>query len=338
MIGQIKALVKPPLLWLSDITGPHRRGGEPRLWILMYHRVLPESDPRFALEEPGMVVTPETLAMHCRQLKQHMTVMRLKDWLELADKHQPLPERACAITFDDGWRDNLEYALPVLQEQQLPATVFAVSDWVGTHYRFWPNRIQSLIAELGPDWWRHPATQELHALAPAIQSDDADDIAALIDACKHLSDAELHALLDQCESALSTQAETQAAKQADLMSWEELAQLQASGVFDVASHGCSHTRLTPSLDPATCAYEVGASKVKLANHLEQTSPLFCYPNGDVSEEALKQVRAHYQAAVTTRMGINDLDSDRYQLCRVGVQESNSNTALAFRARLSGRWS
>lgn len=299
----------------------------------MYHRVLPESDRRFALEEPGMVVTPETLALHCEQIKKHMTVVRLNDWLELAETNQALPERACAITFDDGWRDNLEYALPVLQQYDLPATVFAVSDWVGTRYRFWPNRIQSLIAQLGATWWQHPATRDLHARAPHIKSDDPDSIAALIDACKHLGDAELHGLLDKCETALPAQEQGAA----DLMSWDELAELQDSGVFDVASHGCSHTRLTSALDPAQCIYEVSESKTKLEQKLNNTSPLFCYPNGDVSNEALKQVRLHYRAAVTTRMGINDRSTDRHQLLRIGVQESNSHSALAFRARLSGRW-
>lgn len=300
----------------------------------MYHRVLPESDPRFALEEPGMVVTPETLALHCQQIKKHMTVVRLSDWLDLAESGQDLPERACAITFDDGWRDNLEFALPVLQQQQVPATVFAVTDWVGTRYRFWPNRIQSLIAQLGPDWWQNPALGSLHELAPDIRSNDADAIAALIDNCKHLSDADLHALLDQCEASLPPQNDSEP----DLMSWQELEQLQDSGVFDIASHGCSHTRLTEALDPAQCEYEVRESKLRLEQQLDGSSPLFCYPNGDVSSEALTQVREHYRAAVTTRMGINDVRSDRHQLMRVAVQESNSNTGLAFRARLSGRWS
>ena len=72
----------------------------------------PAEDPRTSAEEPGMCVTPEVFAMRLAQLRRYFTPMRLADWVAKQRAGEPLPARACAVTFDDGWRDNIEYALP----------------------------------------------------------------------------------------------------------------------------------------------------------------------------------------------------------------------------------
>ena len=79
-----------------------------------------------------MYVSPDTLAMHLRVLKQHFTLIDLGEWLSLRAAGGALPDRACCITFDDGWRDNYEYGLPVLAAAQVPATVFLVTDFIGS--------------------------------------------------------------------------------------------------------------------------------------------------------------------------------------------------------------
>ncbi len=79
-----------------------------------------------------MIVTPDSFRQQLRIIKQLFTVMPLSEWSRRQAEGKPLPQRACAITFDDGWRDNFEYALPILQQEQTPATVFAVAGMIGT--------------------------------------------------------------------------------------------------------------------------------------------------------------------------------------------------------------
>ena len=62
-----------PLVW--------RRRPSPSLVILTYHRILPAGHPARLLEQPGMYVSPETLAMHLQVLKEHFTLVDLGTWL-----------------------------------------------------------------------------------------------------------------------------------------------------------------------------------------------------------------------------------------------------------------
>jgi hypothetical protein len=120
---------------------------EPMLLVLMYHRVLPANHPDRPFEQPGMFVSPETLDLHLSVLKRHFELVHLDDWVKRAAAGKALPRMACAITFDDGWRDNYDHAFPVLRKHGAPAVIFLVSTLTGTETQFWPNRLtQRLLA------------------------------------------------------------------------------------------------------------------------------------------------------------------------------------------------
>jgi len=126
------------------------RGGS-RLLVLMYHRVLPADHADRLIEQPGMYVSPQTLDLHLTVLKRHFPVVHLDEWLSAAQRGGPLPSRACALTFDDGWRDNFEHAFPVLLRHRAPATIFLVSSMTGTLRQFWPNRLARRLIGLQPE-------------------------------------------------------------------------------------------------------------------------------------------------------------------------------------------
>lgn len=325
----MKALIKGAIVQIASRLGPQRtHRGEPRLWVLMYHRVLPVSDPRFALEEPGMIVTPETFRQHLRQLKALFELMPLGEWIARRQAGKPLPPRACAVTFDDGWLDNHEYAFPILQEQQVPATLFAVADMIGTTRQFWPNRLARILDVQD----RSPAAPVLEALGTLDDGKpDREAMAAIINRCKQLSDDSLQDRLNEAERLLGL---PPAADRA-LMSWDQLRAMQDSGLVEIGSHTCNHYRLLPSLASATMQHEVVASKRKLEVELEKPVTLFCYPNGDASPASIELVRRHYAAAVTTQRGINDVSASPHELLRIGVHEDVSDTPARFEARLSG---
>jgi peptidoglycan/xylan/chitin deacetylase (PgdA/CDA1 family) len=330
----VKKLLKQSANVLAARFGPQRLGSAaaPRLWVLMYHRILPASDPRYRSEEPGMIVTPASFRQHMQTIKTLFDVMPLIEWVERRSQGKALPARACAVTFDDGWLDNFEYALPILQEEQVPATVFAVANMAGTHLQFWPNRLARILATPAIDH-HHSAFTWLQQLPEYTRSGafSTEAIAVLIAACKQFSDPELAAHLERMEAATDWTPPTTAA----LMDWTQLRQMQATGLIDIGSHTRHHYRLVENL-PATVLHdEIVGSRTQLEEMLGRPVKLFCYPNGDVSRAAAELVGQQFSAAVTTQKGINNTHSPLHRLSRIGIHEDISNTDLRFRARLSG---
>ncbi len=324
----LKKIIKYPLQQAAARYGAHRRNAaSPRLWILMYHRILPPDDPRHAVEEPGMIVEPDTLRMHLRTLKRYFTLMPLGEWVERARNDQPLPPKACAITFDDGWLDNYEYAFPILQQEQVPATLFAVSHMIGTREWFWPNRIVRLLQQPRERLREFPWLAELLGQGEM----DAERSSQLIYSLKSLPDHELLERIDQAEVALGPAA----AEQPVLLDWEQLGEMADSGLFEIGSHTCHHFRLREDLPAEVLEREVSESRRLLEERLGRPVELFCYPNGDLCPQALKAVSRHYRAAVTTHGGICDTTTDAVQMPRFGVHQGSASTPTQLLARLSG---
>jgi peptidoglycan/xylan/chitin deacetylase (PgdA/CDA1 family) len=119
--------------WLLE-----RRGA---VAILLYHRVAElESDPQ------QLAVTPARFEEHLRVLRAACTPVALADVPRLL-RARKLPKRPVAVTFDDGYRDNLHEAKPLLERHGVPATVFVASGYVGRGTEFWWDELERLGRE-----------------------------------------------------------------------------------------------------------------------------------------------------------------------------------------------
>lgn len=323
----MKRLIKNVLQSATAAAAPvrWRARAMPKLLILMYHRVLPSSHPARETEQAGMYVSPQTLAMHLEVLKKHFTFVHLDDWLRDVDAGRNPPKNACAITFDDGWRDNYQYAYPILRQTQAPATIYLVSDLVGTRYSFWPNTLSAILsAGLQHQWERLPGW--LRDLLPAVRKMTKDEIDEVINRCKRFSDEQMRSAV---EHAIGDSGER------DLVTWDEAREMQASNVIRFGSHTRRHTRLSLVTDAEQLNDEIGESGRAIRRELGSEVATFCYPNGDTSPEAIRTVSANYLGAVTTNRGWNTPRSRRFTLNRVGVHEDVSNTPTSFVSRLAG---
>lgn len=303
------------------------------LAVLTYHRVLPRGDAAWQSEQPGMCVTPETLALHIGLLRQHFEILDLQEWLERARSNRPLPDRACCLTFDDGWRDNHDHAFPVLQRTATPATIFLVAGLIGTRYQFWPNRLALLLRAVQASPGTFAATDlATVGVVPAAGDGYEQQLEAAVTFCKRMPDAEVIARLDAIEARSST---SPPSATRDLMNEAEILAMQGSGLVRFGSHSINHTRLVDGLDEAVLLGEVRRSRELLEALLGRPVPLFCYPNGEYSSRALQVVRASYDAAVTTRRGWNRRDADPWQLARLPLHEDISAERASFLARMTG---
>jgi peptidoglycan/xylan/chitin deacetylase (PgdA/CDA1 family) len=326
----LKQAVKAPLQWAGASLGRHRWpvGKQGSLLVLTYHRVLPDDHPDRNIEQPGMIVSPATLAMHLDVLSNHFAFVHLDDWLDRATAGDVDSRRCCAITFDDGWRDNFQYAFPVLEAAGAPATFFLVTARVGSSYEFWPNRLQR-YARLAsrPDWAQFLGSLKEAGIVTNVAGRDLESVDCLIEACKSLPDATLHELLDETAGVLTVER--------DLMNWDEIRMMANSGLARFGSHSRNHTRLVEALPEVLAVEEIVESKRDIEDRLGTPCKLFCYPNGDASATARAVVNANYSGAVSTESGWTNASTDRLWLRRVGLHEDAANTRTRFLSRIGG---
>jgi len=340
MTTTLKQLAKSGLRYIAAKTGPHTRVPDsPQLVVLMYHRILPRTDSRAQLEEPGMMVTPETFRNNIKLASQYFDFISISNWLERKSTGQPLPQKACAITFDDGWQDNYEFAFPILKELQVPATIFLVSDMINTVNAFWPERLAKIAADISAKhsaYWNHDTLSWLRSGSTSFQfgttPPDSEQISQLIANVKRLPDTEIHQRLDQITNDLDL---PRASEAASLLTWRQVTEMTQSGLIEAGSHTCHHIRLNEQTDSELAKREIINSKTTIEQQIRAPVKTFCFPNGDFSQQAMDLVKQHYLGAVTTQSGWNSSSTDNFLLHRIGIHEDIADNKTAFLARLSG---
>ena len=333
-----KEFAKRCLQFIAAKFGPHARKPEsPKLLVLMYHRILPLNDIRVKTEEPGMIVTPETFKKHLEILSEYFQFTTISQWVE-GNNFQNKHSHACAITFDDGWLDNYEFAYPILKELNIPATIYIVTDMIGTNKTFWPERLVSLIHSIyqkSPKLWSSPDTRWLRDFSNnfdySTSIPNENDIAQIIDNLKNLTDMEINKQLDSIEKKLSIDS----VQPPSLLSWEQVTEMSNSNLVEIGCHTSTHTRLNKNIMSDVLHDEIVRSKKIIEAQISKPVKTFCFPNGDFNEEALNLVRENYIGAVTTQTGWNPQDSDNFILKRFGVHEDSTNDKISFLSRISG---
>ena len=318
----------------APLTWRWRRPGS--LIVLMYHRVLPKDSPARETEQPGMYVSPETLDLHLNELKRHFELVHLDDWLRRGKEGAPLPRLACAITFDDGWRDNYDFALPVLVRHQAPATIFLVSSYIGTTYRFWPNRLIELIMKEHSQPGSVLFPGKLRALVDPVLAETGrqasihiEDIDPIIQQALKLKEDEIRALVE------ATGAPGAASDTRDTVDLKEIAAMSSTGLIRFGSHSTTHFRLHAGASEKRLAAEIVESRAQLEKICSQPIELFCYPNGVISPSAVSLVSRHYLGAVMTETGWHSPRQNPHLIPRIRVHDDVSSDRIAFLERLSG---
>lgn len=307
------------------------------LLVLTYHRVLPRAFEGLESIEPGMYVHDDTFAEQLEWLRKAFDVVALPDWIRWKRAGEPVPDRACAITFDDGWRDNYIYAFPLLKARSVPATVFAVSNLIGTERRMWPDRLARVLRkrDASAAALDVPSSAWLARLLRDAGADtgemDAERTSRIVACAKQYPDAQICAHLDAIEPRLDLGADREPP---DLLSWPQLERMLASNLVSLGSHTRNHTRLLAGMPAPALVDEVVGSKEQLEAATGRPVEVFCYPNGDTSADAEALVRAHYGAACVVQRGWNGRDADVHRLRRITVHEGRSGTRCGFIANLS----
>lgn len=253
------------------------------------------------------------MAKQFRFLRRYANVVDLADAVATLRAGRPLPPRSVALTFDDGYRDNLDLAIPMLEEYELPATFFLVPDF--------------LSGNLTP-WWEHLGWAMQNTTRTTVRFEDADlaltpdaagqTYARICETVKRRTQAERLAAIDELVSEL---APTGTCDMSGLMlDWDGAAAMARRG-FAIGSHSMDHCILANEPGDAQ-RVNLSTSRTLLADTLDTDVRLLAYPNGtdlDFTADTIgASTSAGFEHAVTTIDGWNEPSAAPYELRRFVV--------------------
>lgn len=321
-----------------------------RLWrigcpvILNYHRVL---DPAAAENEavpPGMYVRPQTFEKQLRYLARHYRVVTMEELLAGNERAEPARRPFCAITFDDGWSDNYEKALPLLRKYELPATLFVSTSFIGTGQTPWFYRLGHYLRILAAMPDAACATlrmkDRLKLPVPLVDwlsissAERQRDIDAVIEGLKKLAGAELELLVEGLQQWLVSEGQSPDVDGTAMLNWPQVREMAVSS-FDIGSHGVTHMILT-RIPRAAAGGELRESKRCIEGQIQRPVRGFSYPNGDYSDAIEELVRAAgYHYACTTEPGCVGPRDNHFQLKRIPVHDDITFSTALFACHITG---
>ncbi len=302
--------------------------------VLLYHRVIDlDCDPQL------LAVNPQRFEEQMRLIAREFHPMSLLE-LGACVRRGSVPDRAVVVTFDDGYEDNLTIAKPVLEEYQVPATVFVASGAVGSHREFYWDKLEDifltdrilpgeLAIPIGGDDYRWGFGEEIsgysqqrwNVLSAERPGRRQSAYLELCDKLRPLPFDQQSAVLDGlCRWAgIGTEPRTTHRT----VTGDQLNQLVSSGLIDVGAHTIDHPILA-TLTMGEQRRQIQQSKDDLQRLIGGPVQSFSYPYGTRSSYTRATVDAVAEAGFTCACsnftGELRRDVDPYQLPRMLVRD------------------
>lgn len=306
----------------------------PRALILTYHRIADEEFDPWRL-----CVSPENFRQHLEVLRSSGLNLVHVGELARAAASGTVPGRSVAITFDDGYTDNLENARPLLERYGVPATAFIASGYVGLGRAFWWDSMDRVLLAPG----KLPETFAIEVAGEHRRWELGNDASWTEEDAKRHREWRPHTppltarqrLYSELRQLLLNANPTERARGVDeLLAWaglpssahpepkilnaDELRRLAADDLIDVGAHSVSHPELA-RMSAAQQDHELRSSKEQLEQMLRREITGMAYPHGSFNADTMRLARAAgYAFACCSRHQPVEGGADAYALPRNGV--------------------
>jgi peptidoglycan/xylan/chitin deacetylase (PgdA/CDA1 family) len=327
--SKLKSAAKKALLASRALRLMQKKG----VAVLMYHSVK-DSRAEHANTLGDIVHSTSVFRQQMELLARRCSPVTMDDVLQFMQGEKDLPAQCFAVTFDDGYADNLEIAAPILDQLGIPGAFYVTVGYVETGKLPWAVRVRYAFASTKQESWTAPNG------ASFLFSDADKRHAAFAHACQYLSaltGAEQESAVLQIEQRLSVPS----LNQPDLMlKWDQVRALAKHGHV-VGSHTVSHPNLAYVKDDASLRHELQESKRQLDAQLGSPVRHFSYPvpalipHWDSRTVAVSRY-AGYATAVTTNPGMVSRHDDPLSLRRVRPAYDMDEFKWVIESSLSGR--
>jgi peptidoglycan/xylan/chitin deacetylase (PgdA/CDA1 family) len=301
--------------------------------ILMMHHVRPYEEKGFAPNRL-LEITPEFLDLTISLVKEMGFDFIAMD--DVARRLNAGKQRPFAVlTFDDGYRDNAEYALPILRRHSVPAILYVTTAFADGDGRLWWLELEEAIARLDRIVFRHNG-RDFDLPARGVQEKWIAFDTVYWRLRSGSEEELLRVIGDLADAAGVGSSEL---TQGLCMDWAALASFASEPDIAIGAHTCTHPMLAKH-DAQMVRSELLASREKIETTLKCAVRHLAYPVGDPTSAGTRDFdlarAAEYETAVTTRPGhvFPGHRSHLHALPRISVNGLHQSRA-AMRSLLSG---
>lgn len=303
-----------------------------RVLILAYHRIVPlVASEDFPFDLELISATPEEFDWQVAFLVRHFNVVPLSQVAESLPNLALLPRDPVVLTFDDGFADNYEFALPVLRRHGVSATIFLSTDFIGATAPIWYELVAFLLLRAAVGTLPAPIGDELLPTTADVSSRRAD-LLHVLSVLKLCSEDERVAYLARMRMAAGPELLMQAENGMSLaMTWDQAREMSLLGV-DFGSHTVTHPILT-RVSEVQLERELRESKLRIEAELGRPIETIAYPVGGATAFDARVCRAvadaGYAAAVSYLPGENRLeDLEPLALRRIAIERYTTRERFA----------
>ena len=262
--------------------------------ILVYHRVLPDNQIKEDLNV-GLAVSCSQFEKQIQQLKKYYSLVSIDEFIKNIDIENN--RFLVSITFDDGYKDNLTYALPILEKYKIPATIYISTKFLENSVCMWWYELRNLIQKNIYLKFEYKKKNFNLVLKNKKQKEKAFHKLRKI-----FLNLKTNEQLDLLEKI--TQNKKREDYSRNCLTREELKILDNNSLITIGSHAHSHLNLK-MLDKAELLTEVKTSLNILEDLLNHKIKHFSYPYGGLKETSTREYDVvkyfNMSSAVTSRV-------------------------------------
>lgn len=331
----LKKLAIPAIKFLQ-IDRLFRYLNRRKVLILAYHGV---TKNKYNIP-PWTLIPVDIFEQQIEYISKRYNIITLQEAVE-GMINDDLPLNAAVITFDDGYKNNLTIALPILKKYRTPATIFLTAGYIGSN-DILPLDEVYLIVICSEN--RNAVTIPEIGIGPLFfDTNDAmlKSHNEIIQTLKRFSTREIKNYLEVLKRLLGSndyKSNPDIIEDFILLSWEDIETLIKTDLIQFGAHTASHEILT-NLSLKDACEEIKQSRIIIQNKLGKEINTFAYPNGkefDYNSEHIQYIRDNgFICSLTTIPKLNDMHENLFQLGRICIGPDFSSNSSHFALTVSG---
>ncbi len=295
--------------------------------IIMLHGVMDSEDKTSKWRPFRSYLARRDLDKALALLRRYYCFISIDHALEKLEGHSPIDRHYCVVTFDDGLKNNLTHAMPILRRHKIPAVMYLVTQQIDRQEPFWFDRLDYAIQNAA----QLTDSVEIFGEKVKIRRSNTADMKNTFLAIKEAayeSNRSYKQIIEEIERVILELERHSGRSLCDIyaedpwskvMSWQDVENSASAADITFGSHTVDHS-LLGKISEDEIDYQLKRSKEAIEKHTSRPCLHFCYPNGDTPNSADEHLSgADFISAVNTKAGANRIDSfKRYHLKRYNM--------------------